>query len=110
MEVLYEIRGENLIVFLPEELDHHNSRMIMEQCDWYILANQLKNVIFNFKRTTFMDSSGIGVILGRYKLVKKACGEITVLNINDTIDRIFSILGLYKICKKSEASSLTVNI
>ena len=56
MEVLYEIRGENLIVFLPEELDHHNSRMIMEQCDWYILANQLKNVIFNFKRTTFMDS------------------------------------------------------
>ena len=64
MEVLYEIRGENLIVFLPEELDHHNSRMIMEQCDWYILANQLKNVIFNFKRTTFMDSSGIGVILG----------------------------------------------
>ena len=79
MEVLYEIRGENLIVFLPEELDHHNSRMI-------------------------------GVILGRYKLVKKACGEITVLNINDTIDRIFSISGLYKICKKSEASSLTVNI
>lgn len=110
MKVLYEIRGENLIVFLPEELDHHNSRMIMEQCDWYILANQLKNVIFNFKRTTFMDSSGIGVILGRYKLVKKACGEITVLNINDTIDRIFSISGLYKICKKSEASSLTVNI
>ena len=105
MEVLYEIRGENLIVFLPEELDHHNSRMIMEQCDWYILANQLKNVIFNF-----MYSSGIGVILCRYKLVKKACGEITVLNINDTIDRIFSISGLYKICKKSEASSLTVNI
>ena len=49
MEVLYEIRGENLIVFLPEELDHHNSRMIMEQCDWYILANQLKNVYLILK-------------------------------------------------------------
>ena len=78
MEVLYEIRGENLIVFLPEELDHHNSRMIMEQCDWYILANQLKNVIFNFKRTTFMDSSGIGVILGRYKLKEGMWGNYRV--------------------------------
>ena len=48
MEVLYEIRGENLIVFLPEELDHHNSRLIMLHCDWYLFANQLKIVIFNF--------------------------------------------------------------
>ena len=96
MEVLYEVRGENLLIYLPEELDHHNAKTITEQSDWYI----------NFKRTMFMDSSGIGVIMGRYKLVKKRGGSITVTNINNSIDRIFTISGLYKIVSKTETPSL----
>lgn len=109
MEVLYEVRGENLYVYLPEELDHHNARIITEQSDWYIISNSLRNVIFNFKRTVFMDSSGIGVIMGRYKLVNGFGGEITVTNISEAIDRIFTISGLYKIVKKTETPSLTTN-
>ena len=66
----------------------------------------IKNIIFNFKRTMFMDSSGIGVIMGRYKLVKKRGGSITVTNINNSIDRIFTISGLYKIVSKTETPSL----
>lgn len=107
MEVLYEVRGENLLVFLPEELDHHNSKIITEQSDWYIISNQIKNIIFNFKRTNFMDSSGIGVIMGRYKLIKSLGGEITVTNINQSIDRIFTISGLYKLVNKTVTPSLT---
>lgn len=107
MEVLYELRGDNLLVFLPEELDHHNSKTITEQTDWYIISNKVKHIIFNFKRTNFMDSSGIGVIMGRYKLVKGFGGEITVTNINQSIDRIFTISGLYKLVKKTETPSLT---
>ena len=106
MEVLYEVRGENLLIYLPEELDHHNAKTITEQSDWYIVSNQIKNIIFNFKRTMFMDSSGIGVIMGRYKLVKKRGGSITVTNINNSIDRIFTISGLYKIVSKTETPSL----
>lgn len=107
MEVLYELRGDNLLVFLPEELDHHNAKIITEQTDWYIISNKVKHIIFNFKRTNFMDSSGIGVIMGRYKLVKGFGGEITVTNINQSIDRIFTISGLYKLVKKTETPSLT---
>lgn len=107
MEVLYEVRGENLLIFLPEELDHHNSKIITEQSDWYIISNQIKNIIFNFKRTNFMDSSGIGVIMGRYKLIKSLGGEITVTNINQSIDRIFTISGLYKLVTKTVTPSLT---
>ena len=40
MEVLYEVRGENLFIYLPEELDHHNAKSITEQSDWYIISNQ----------------------------------------------------------------------
>jgi stage II sporulation protein AA (anti-sigma F factor antagonist) len=100
MEVLYEVRGENLLIFLPEELDHHNAKIITEQSDWYIISNQIRNIIFNFKRTNFMDSSGIGVIMGRYKLIKGLGGKITVTNINQSIDRIFTISGLYKLVTK----------
>lgn len=107
MEVLYEVRGENLLIFLPEELDHHNSKIITEQSDWYIISNKIKNIIFNFKRTNFMDSSGIGVIMGRYKLIKSLGGEITVTNINQSIDRIFTISGLYKLVNKTVTPSLT---
>ena len=85
MEVLYEVRGENLLIYLPEELDHHNAKTITEQSDWYIVSNQIKNIIFNFKRTMFMD---------------------TVTNINNSIDRIFTISGLYKIVSKTETPSL----
>lgn len=106
MEVLYEVRGENLLIYLPEELDHHNAKIITEQSDWYIISNQIKNIIFNFKRTNFMDSSGIGVIMGRYKLIKSVGGEITVTNINQSIDRIFTISGLYKLVNKTVTPSL----
>ena len=106
MEVLYEVRGENLLIYLPEELVHHNAKTITEQSDWYIVSNKIKNIIFNFKRTMFMESSGIGVIMGRYKLVKKRGGSITVTNINNSIDRIFTISGLYKIVSKTETPSL----
>lgn len=106
MEVLYEVRGENLFIYLPEELDHHNSKIITEQSDWYIVSNHIRNIIFNFKNTNFMDSSGIGVIMGRYKLIKTRGGNITVTNINNAIDRILTISGLYKIVNKTEMTNL----
>lgn len=107
MEVLYEVRGENLLIYLPEELDHHNAKTITEQSDWYIVSNKIKNITFNFNRTKFMDSSGIGVIMGRYKLIKSRGGEITVTNINQSIDRILTISGLYKLVKKTVTPSLS---
>ena len=106
MEVLYEVRGDKLFIYLPEELDHHNAKIITEQSDWYIISNQIKNIVFNFSNTNFMDSSGVGVIMGRYKLIKPRGGNVTVTNINKTIDRILTISGLYKIVSKTETSSL----
>ena len=101
-----EVRGDNLFIYLPEELDHHNAKIITEQSDWYIISNQIKNIVFNFSNTNFMDSSGVGVIMGRYKLIKPRGGNVTVTNINKAIDRILTISGLYKIVSKTETSSL----
>lgn len=106
MDILYEVRGENLLIYLPQELDHHNAKKITEQSDWYIVSNGIKNIIFNFSRTDFMDSSGIGVIIGRYKMIKGRGGHITVVNMNQSIDRILTVSGLYKLVNKEEVPSL----
>lgn len=89
--------GKNLIISLQGDLDHHMSLMIRETIDDKIKANGIENIVFDFQNTTFMDSSGIGLIMGRYKLISKNGGKIQVVNTNSAINRIFEISGLYKI-------------
>ena len=97
MEVLYDVRGRNLLIYLPEELDHHTAKIITEQSDWYIISNKIQNIIFNFKRTKFMDSSGIGVIMGRYKTICLIGGEIWAVHANQRIRKILTLSGMTKI-------------
>ena len=102
----YQIKENCLTIFLPAEVDHHNAEEIRREADKVIEEQHIKYVIFDFGRTNFMDSSGVGVIMGRYKLIKPRGGNVTVTNINKTIDRILTISGLYKIVSKTETSSL----
>ena len=88
------------------EVDHHRARALMEELAHHIDADLPRDLTLDLGGVTFMDSSGIGVIMGRYKLVKKRGGSITVTNINNSIDRIFTISGLYKIVSKTETPSL----
>lgn len=94
------LRENVLLVKLGRELDHHNAKEIIEKIDSMIFRGEVKNIVFDFEKTTFMDSSGIGVILGRHKLLKNINGVISVTNINKTIDKILVISGIYKIVEK----------
>ncbi|MCR5737302.1 MAG: anti-sigma factor antagonist [Eubacterium sp.] len=100
-QALYKIGNGELIIMLPKEFDHHSAKEITEQSDWYIISSGIQTVIFDFKNTEFMDSSGVGAVIGRYKLVKGR-GAVKALNINPSIDRILTISGLYKIMEKVE--------
>ncbi|MFR7881243.1 MAG: anti-sigma factor antagonist [Christensenellales bacterium] len=59
---------------------------------------RIKYLIFNFEKLNFMDSSGVGFIIGRYSQVKKRNGKIIVCSMNRLIERIFNLSGLKKIC------------
>lgn len=109
MDTTYKIIDHTLIISLSSELDHHNASMIKEQSDQCFYSNQIRNIIFDFTKTGFMDSSGIGVIMGRYKLVKSLGGKVSIVNINKTIERIFEISGLYKLVKKYESIEKALN-
>ena len=89
-----------MVVELTRELDHHNSVAIREEIDRHIYGGIVRNIVFDFKNTTFMDSSGVGVILGRHRILKNVGGVIAVTNINKAVDRLFTISGLYKIVEK----------
>lgn len=96
----FEIVDRSLIVKLGEDLDHHNAIGLREQADKIIMINNIINIIFDFSATNFMDSSGIGVIMGRYKEVNAAGGSVYVVGISNNVDRIFKLSGLYKILYK----------
>ena len=68
-QVEYEIDNETLKVILPNEVDHCNTVSIRKEADLHIYSGRVKNVEFDFTNTKFMDSSGIGMIMGRHKLL-----------------------------------------
>lgn len=92
-----EIKRRNLIVHFYGELDHHiteKSRLFIDQ---KYKDNDLKNIIIDLTQLTLMDSSGIGLVMGRYKLVNSNNGEIVLISSNVYIDRIIKMSGLLKI-------------
>ena len=69
MKVTYNNVDKLLVMELTEEVDHHTANRIRSRADFEIEKNMPKRAIFDFSKVTFMDSSGIGMVIGRYKLV-----------------------------------------
>ncbi len=91
------IKADTLFVRLSGELDHHTSFQLRERINSLMDKYEIRNMIFNFKNLSFMDSSGIGVILGRYNQVKRNKGILIVCELNSMIEKIIKVSGLYKI-------------
>ncbi len=86
-----------LCIRMPKEVDHHGAAGIREGADRLILDDKVKNVVFDFENTTFMDSSGIGVIIGRYRKISCFGGKVYAINVSDRIRRLLSSSGMSSI-------------
>ena len=86
-----------LVQFTTTELDHHVATYIKENVDDIIMRKNIKNIIFDFQNIKFMDSSGIGVIIGRYKKISSDKGTVSVININPRVKKVFDLSGMNKI-------------
>ncbi len=94
----FTLDKKNLIVeFLVNELDHHIASEVREKIDYVIQEKQIKNIVFDFKNMNFMDSSGIGVVIGRYKKISSEGGKVAVINLNSRVKKIFDLSGMNKI-------------
>ena len=96
---LYEVKDEILILNLPEELDHDSAGEIRRETEYLFTCKKIRNVIFDYSNTCFMDSSGIGLVIGRYREVRYLKGNVYIVGVNSKIERILEISGLYRVAK-----------
>ena len=96
----FEVDGQTMVIHLGEDLDHHNAVYIREMADGFLEKYPIERIIFDFSGVEFMDSSGIGVIMGRYKQMSYVGGTVYVYGIGKNVDRIFQMSGLYKLVKQ----------
>lgn len=94
MEGTFAVLNRHLMVKMPRELDHHNATRLRERADYYLLMDNVDHIVFDFEDTIFMDSSGIGVIMGRYKKVNCFGGKVYAIHTNQRIKKIMQMSGL----------------
>ena len=97
MEVTFVERNGNLVVKIRGEIDHHTAQGIKNSVTHEFAKGNAKNIVFDFAYVSFMDSSGIGMVIGRYKELQKTGGRVFAINIGAEIGRIFEISGLKRI-------------
>lgn len=100
MQIEFEMTDDILIANLDGELDHHTSAVIREEIDKTVDAFHSKHLIFNFEKVSFMDSSGIGVVMGRYNKITQLGGKLIITGCNEYIDRILDMAGIYTIASR----------
>ena len=103
MNISYEEKDKLLILEITEEIDHHTSEKIRRKADNEITRYMPRTVMFDFNRVEFMDSAGIGMVLGRYKMMKMLGGNIEMKNVSPSLRKIFEMSGVNKICPIKDA-------
>lgn len=96
----YEYSDGVMIYYLPKELDHYAAEKIKKDTENIFKENDVNYLIFDFEKTLFMDSSGIGLLTGRYRKVHDKGGSVCVINVSETIDKILKMSGIYRIMEK----------
>lgn len=98
----FQIQENCLTIYLPKDVDHYHVEKMRGEVDALVSKKHIKHIIFDFRETRFMDSSGIGAILGRYKLICMLGGEVWGVHANERIKKILVMSGVTKIMQLYE--------
>ena len=93
----YEVKGQVLVIRLKADLDHHTALSVRESADSLLARSHAKHLLFDFTGVDFMDSSGIGVIMGRYRKIIQRGGDMVAVNTNRRIEKILLLSGIQKL-------------
>lgn len=103
MNTNYETKDRILLLKITEEIDHYEADKIRNRIDNEITKYMPRRLVFDFKDVTFMDSAGIGMVLGRYKMMHMLGGSVELINISPKLKKIFEMSGVSKIITIKEA-------
>lgn len=97
MELHFRKKNKTIIIFISGEIDHHTAKELRQKTETICSEMPVRNIIFDFKQVTFMDSSGIGMLIGRYKELQVFGGRIAIAEANPKIREIILLSGLKQI-------------
>ena len=106
MSVKIETNGQVITAFLEGDIDHHTAKEIRAKIDKEIELNMPTLLILDFSCVSFMDSSGIGLVMGRYRILSKTGAELSVIGCSPNIYKVMRLSGLEKLCKITERSNI----
>jgi stage II sporulation protein AA (anti-sigma F factor antagonist) len=96
-----DIKSEDgsAVAVISGEIDHHNAAELRSKLDKFIISTQPRRLIIDFRNISFMDSSGIGLIMGRHKLLKECGGNLIIKNPQPYIRRVFKLSGIERLVR-----------
>lgn len=97
MESKFYEKDKLLVLKITEEIDDCSVQKIRRKADYEIERHMPKRVVFDFDCVTFMDSAGIGLLMGRYKFAHLLGGKLEVTNLTQSVKRIFEMSGILKL-------------
>ncbi len=99
MNVTIEASGSVVIAYLIGEIDHHTAGAVRDKIDDVICLKKPTHLMLDFRNVTFMDSSGIGLVMGRYRLLQSITptGSLEVKNVTPQVKKIMELAGLGRI-------------
>ena len=104
--MLIRLKKENRILtaFLEGEIDHHNASFARHEIDSEVNSDPPEKLILDFGGVSFMDSSGIGLVMGRYKLVSSLGVQLEIASVPENIYKVMKLAGLERLgsIKKKE--------
>ena len=102
MDVSYLNKDKQLIIKFTEEIDHHTTEKLRRRADYEIARHIPRKIIFDFDNVSFMDSAGIGLLLGRYKNAMSLGAKVELKNVNKSIYKILKMSGITRLIPTKE--------
>ena len=94
MSVEIKTSGDTVTAYLSGELDHHSAKEMREAVDDAVELNMPSKLVLDFKGVSFMDSSGIGLVMGRYRLMQNFKGTVEIRNVSPRTKKLMELAGL----------------
>lgn len=112
MDTIFYLQNETLVATLAGEIDHHSADRIRSDIDDELRLYDVKDLVFDFSDVTFMDSSGIGVVLGRYKKIRASGGRVVIRNANSLVRKILEMSGVFMLegCSEEHTEEKTEGV
>ena len=97
MNIEFDEVDKLLCIQITEEIDHHTTERLRRKMDYEITRFMPREVVFDFSKVSFMDSAGIGMLIGRYKMIKRLGGNANLKNVSPSVKKIFEMSGVLKL-------------